>query len=517
MGNKRKLEVITISSDDDEDNVPLKLLEKPSCSNTANGLKTYSVHQCEFCDEVFLNKYDMLIHNVKHIIIPLLKQSIHQCTECLFYFISKKDLKHHMKQKHNIKLKSIDKKTKTKHENEEMEDKLKLKDVRIDLVDIRCMKDDLVKAKVDKSEAISKLNDVTINLIDIKMNKDLIKTKEDSNKEVVESKIRSRLRFEDDIDNINVDASVGLLNDLTKECKVNMNLFDEPWVHTDNADVADPKAVTEVSVDTESETVYTVELSDDETEEFTPSTHFEELVQPGMYRCKRCQQIFGTRFQLIQHDMSHIKIRKSRPLLCEFCERFISTSRLQLKQHMLTHSPDLWNHKQRLHTTCNKCGLKYHSYTKHVENYHELVYCHLCYQGFDSDEERLDHIREHLIETKCMQCDLVSTAIEIKEHQRLCHKVSNVSTIKICETCSMFVKNNHNIQYVFLENISEIGTRLTCERCKKKFFELKLVRRLHKGSYKEREGGDKKKVLSNTERLKNIQQRLKLINKLSRF
>lgn len=200
-----------------------------------------------------------------------------------------------MKQKHSINAESTDKKTKTKHADEEIGDKLKLKDIKINLVDIICMKDELVKPKDHKNIAIA-LKEDSIDLADIKDVNDIAKTKENSNGDV-ESKVRNRLRFEDDIVSMDTDASVGLLNDLTKECKVNMNLFDKPWIGSDGdkPTKAETKTDAKMDVDGRSNSIVTIHLSDDEVDQFIPSTHFDELVEPGMYRCKRCQQIFSTR------------------------------------------------------------------------------------------------------------------------------------------------------------------------------------------------------------------------------
>ncbi|XP_063543726.1 uncharacterized protein LOC134752095 [Cydia strobilella] len=625
-------DTVSLSSDDDvplktlgsaDEDVPLNALAASYVPVKSTVLKTRSVEHCDFCEEVFLNKYDALIHNGKHIIIPLIKKELHQCPLCLFYYTSRYKLKHHTRNKHknNItkneavikpvitenkvlinpvkenKDKLIKDNENPKHNNESKEiikkvtfidsddediplvnhsNKKEIKKVstyKLDDEDLPLIFNTNVIKETEKApkcetemlrQALLKDVKVVIEKIEIELSPkveseilinglgvsgkievdvkdheikcqpktdntvipdmfDVVKASNAKPNEKV--KIRSRLTFEDEIDDICDDE---VMKDLTKECIVDMNLFDEPWfdelaksITNDDVIVDDDMVITIDDDDDDDEqeksAQMTVKLTDDDV--YTPSTHHDDLIKPGVYRCRKCQQMFPTRFNQIQHEMSHMHIRKPRPMLCEYCDRFIATKRA-LKDHIATkHSMP---YRQRTFKSCTKCGLKYNNLETHLDNYHVILRCHLCNESFDTEIDRLNHIRGHLVKIKCIQCDFVASELEIKEHQKRFHKVASTvsSTFKLCEICCLFLKNKGNTQYIFGETVSELGSRLDCEHCGNKFFHLTQVRRIMKGRpsgvtcEKDRE---KKKVLTNKERLKNIQQRLKMINKLSRF
>ncbi|XP_063371167.1 uncharacterized protein LOC134659455 [Cydia amplana] len=613
-------DTVSLSSDDDiplktlgsAEDVPLNALGASYVPIKSTVLKTRSVEHCDFCEQVFLNKYDALIHNGKHIIIPLIKKELHQCPLCLFYYTSRYKLKHHTRNKHKndinkneatvVKPVITENKTlinpvkenkdklnikdndKSKHTNESKEimktvtlidssddediplvnhsnkKEIKFSTYKADEDDLplifntnsiketekapKCETEMLrqallkdVKVVIEKIEIPTKVDTkISVNGLEVskKFEIDLkaheipkYQPKIDNLKPMFdvkasnapnEMKTRSRLTFEDEIDDICDDE---VMKDLTKECIVDMNLFDEPWFdELANSITNDDVTVDDMIISIDDDDEDCAEVAVKETAVYTPSTHHDELIKPGVYRCRKCQQMFPTRFNQIQHEMSHMHIRKPRPMLCEYCDRFIATKRA-LKDHIATkhHMP----HRPRTFKSCTKCGLKYNNLQTHVDNYHATLRCHLCNQSFDTEIDRLNHIRGHLVKIKCGQCDFVASELEIKEHQRRFHKVSSrvSSNFKLCEICCLFLKNKGNTQYIFGETVSELGSRLDCEHCGNKFFHLTQVRRIMKGRQSDRatleKERDKKKVLTNTERLKNIQQRLKMINKLSRF
>ncbi|XP_063391007.1 uncharacterized protein LOC134676548 [Cydia fagiglandana] len=610
----------TLSADDvplktlSADDVPVNALGASYVTIKSTVLKTRSVEHCDFCEEVFLNKYDALIHNGKHIIIPLIKKELHQCPLCLFYYTSRYKLKHHTRNKHKndvIKIEAAIKPVITENKTlinpvKENKNKLDMKvndksknneskgivkkvtfidnsdDEDLPLVnhsnkkDIKVSTDDdddlplifntnaikktektpkcetellrqallkdvkVVIEKIELSHKVESKISVTSSKVPEKFEIDVkdyeipkYQPKVDNQKldmfDVVkasnpkpndEVKIRSRLTFEDEIDDIHDDE---VMKDLTKECIVDMNLFDEPWFDELANSITNDDVIVDdmiISIDDDDEEKGTEVIVKETDAVYTPSTHHDELIKPGVYRCKKCQQMFPTRFNQIQHEMSHMHIRKPRPMLCEYCDRFIATKRA-LKDHIATkHSKP---YRPRTFKSCTKCGLKYNNIETHLDNYHVILRCHLCNQRFDTEIDRLNHIRGHLVKIKCVQCDFVASELEIKEHQKRFHKVPSTvsSTFKLCEICCLFLKNKGNTQYIFGETVSELGSRLDCEHCGNKFFHLTEVRRIMKGRPSDRatceKERDKKKVLTNKERLKNIQQRLKMINKLSRF
>ncbi|XP_048003277.1 uncharacterized protein LOC125239679 [Leguminivora glycinivorella] len=554
-------DTVSISSSDDDvplkalgatdDDIPLKALASYEPIKSA-ALKKHSVENCDFCDEVFVNKYDALIHNGKHIIIPLIKKELHQCPLCLFYYTSRYKLKHHTRNKHKndvnktetvkpaitdnkiivhpvkennkiiiypvkenekLNIKDHDKpKLNTESQGVTNRDNDKYKDTteskvtkKVSFVDIsddedlplvnHCKKKEIkVATNLDDEDLplISNTNAIKTDetpkceteilrqalLKDVKVviEKIELSPKEESktavNGLIVAEKIdvkdneipkyqpteyknaakpdmfdvkafqpvkekgniRSRLTFEDDIDICDDEV----MNDLTKECIVDMNLFDEPWFD----ELA--KSITNDDVLVDDEDIITIDDDDEkstavnemEDVEYTPSTHHDELIRPGVYRCRKCQQMFPTRFNQIQHEMTHMHIRKPRPMLCEYCDRFISTKKA-LKDHIA--AKHNMPYRPRTFKQCMKCGLRYNDYETHLENYHIVLRCHLCNADFDTEIDRLNHIRGHLVKIKCSLCDFAASELEIKEHQRRFHKVSNTvsSTFKLCEICCL--------------------------------------------------------------------------------
>ncbi|CAH2062461.1 unnamed protein product, partial [Iphiclides podalirius] len=85
-----------------EDELPLKycLGNRSNGSNSYASLCRREVVGCEFCDQISKSRYQSLIHNAAHIIIPLLNLKVVFCEECRACFTSTTDLQRHSLRAH---------------------------------------------------------------------------------------------------------------------------------------------------------------------------------------------------------------------------------------------------------------------------------------------------------------------------------------------------------------------------------------------------------------------------------
>lgn len=160
-------------------------------------------------------RYNSYIHNVRHIIIPLINLTVYQCNICLHYFTSQNELGHHKSDKHSLNLVT---------ESNTLEDEL--------------YESDLVTVVKHEYSSPSKTE-----------NPPALKTSHS---------IKNRLLFEEDITASNCDK---LLEDLTTDCQVKMELIPPIW-----------------------ETSY------------PNSIHYNDLMNPGVFRCKKCSKTFPSRY-----------------------------------------------------------------------------------------------------------------------------------------------------------------------------------------------------------------------------
>lgn len=146
---------------------------------------------------------------------------------------------------------------------------------------------------------------------------------------------------------------------------------------------------------------------------------------------------------------------------------------------------------------CNTCHLKYHDYLKHVSHYHQTYTCEICKRNYDKEQ-----LQNH-------DCTGPDNSIEPDAITSDTCKV-----IKMCEICLAFCKNRQNIHYEVIGQHSEVGAIQNCDRCHNKCFEVNLVKR--KITSRDSAVGKRKKLLpmSNKDRLKKMQNRLKMVNKM---
>nr|XP_021195667.2 testis-specific zinc finger protein topi [Helicoverpa armigera] len=376
---------ISISSDShSDDDVPLHLIKTSKCTDDPNAYDSLcqrSNEACEFCDRISKTRYSSLIHNASHIIIPLFNQTIIRCPICLFCFTSEEDLAIHNVRKH-----------------------IELTTPKVSLVKIESDTSGLDTSRCIKIEQPQLKESPTNSILP-------------TNPPDVTSSIKSRLVFEDEDDDlIRLDCNQ-LLSDLTTDCKVNIEVFDTPWMNG---------------------------------EEYTKSVHYDELVNPGVYRCRKCGKRFPTRYDVIIHESSHIRFKNSQIILCVKCNKYLQGGRKDLR---------------------------FHEYMFHSN-----------------------------IEEKQLSEDSTKRFYDENTKDR---RIFNSEVFTFCEVCFIFCKNRGVINYECLKTLCEVGKRYQCDKCGQLFFEIKLVRRL----VQKRAGysAHKKKKKTNEDRLKTIVKRFKVM------
>nr|XP_026499515.1 zinc finger protein 59-like isoform X1 [Vanessa tameamea] len=420
------------------------LLNRPSMKiskdiNSYRSLKTSSTVACDFCDKKFKNRYDSIVHNASHIIIPLWAQTLYRCSICNIYTTTVEGIETHNARKHQHP-----------------------RNVTKPINGI-------------KSETI--LTDYNNEIeLDINGDEGLVESK------IVENEpIRNRLKFEED-----VLSSNGLIKDLVTQCKVNIQLMDTPWSYQSMK-----------FSNCNSTTVFNEDFVKSDFDDLSMNTHepeyncidYSSLMKPGIFNCKYCSKSYPNRFSLIKHEINHMKIIRGKPLLCLYCDRFIAGNYKTLNVHIAKRHPNV--KAKRFKTfICKRCGLRFRKYKKHVKNYH--VYdCLECGLEFNSAEQNASH-----------------------SNTRKCPKYK-AKMLKVCDLCYSFMKRRINLIYCLMgDTDDELGVRYPCDNCGKKYFVLKLVKRIQKERkccYRDQ------KKMTNEDRLKNIQHRLKRLNLLNKF
>ncbi|CAG9789855.1 unnamed protein product [Diatraea saccharalis] len=549
------------SSSDDEPLIKNRLVI------TKNELFKRYVETCEFCDKVFYNKYDIMVHHAKHIIIPLLRLSIYKCPKCNFLCTSSASLEHHKLINHlNITnkkdfmpelIKSIminepctmvvkeqfetTKEDDIKEDYIKVDDTIKKEDLREDyiLVDDTIEEEDtkeeilqsfvvrqpitvltkesfliqkqmyngkldpddkLLKSFVDK-EAITLLNPLVVNNeiinisdsesddIDTETKPSLPSIEYNPIKNIrIENRIKDRILFEeDDGDNVNLNGEPNL-NDVSN-----------------NSEVSNIKK----------NTIILGQYPCDETQ--YKSIHYDELVKPTICKCKSCSKSFPNRYNLIIHETNHIKFKRRLPLLCRICDWYVARDIWSLKHHQLKRHPDI-EIPRITPARCKKCNLNYIYYKKHMKNYHQAYSCRSanCSLTFYNRQKYIKHRKVHGNPELVNSATIMKKTYNGKNNQSIgqTKKCWQSNLVKVCVLCYKFFKSRSNVQYKYFGTVNEIGVRQNCMRCGKKFFELNLIEVRIK---KRANNSVKKKVVTNEERLKIVQQRLKKLKFLNKF
>lgn len=454
------------------------------------------LHKCGICAETFDNRYDKLVHNASHIIIPLPRTRFQKCQLCPKFCTSVRNLKLHMYKGHGLRfdldcrvvLPRIDYETSVvdrTHSNgvlevdlydgvekhNEFRDEVKAEtefdnDLDIDPVDIDNSFDHSKLELQTQPKPLFKFEDED----------DLKKNLNNNNQEdaVPENNFINKIIFEDDVlvylntlsvDTITVDDDDDNDDDAdieNKEWFANRDEYRNGYqsIITFEDDVENDKTLDEIN-------------------SFSDSVGYDTLVQPGEFVCRRCGKIYQNRLNLVKHETSHLRWKRPSPSFCKHCDRYIANGPRSLHNHLQRSHPDE-NCIKKKSKTCTKCGLKYIKYSRHRLNYHTT-------DKYINDSTDISTVDEN---------DSIET--------RVC---ALTKTMDVCELCCMFLKVTHsNYKYIVM---GKVGTdrKRACQKCGKECFVLKSVKRVTvspNGGWKSR-----KMSLSNKDRLKRIYKRLK--------
>ncbi|XP_031766520.2 uncharacterized protein LOC113515078 [Galleria mellonella] len=426
----------------------LKILKKDKDVNSLNSLCAYSIVKCDFCEEIFFNKYNYLIHNARHIIIPLIKQIVHQCTICLYYFTSEHKLLRHVTKKHS-----------SQKCNNNIDSELQTGESESLIVNM-----DNKELPVPKTELLQDTNILNNGNTELQYF--------DGNS----GGIKNRILFEDDIE------SNGVMADLTTDCQVAVEMFNAPWL---------------VKLLNQQELQDLNDHNGSHDNDAASSVHYDELMESKLHVCKFCGVTSSNRYWAIRHELEHVTIKQKKLYLCQKCDYYISDRKKELMQHIKKKHGAII--KRDSLTRCRTCGLDYNSFYRHNRNYHLIYGCKLCGAKF-SDEMQLD---EH-----CVDCETVDLHVQCNKETGQ-ESAYESRTMKICDICYSFLRNKVNLHYIYVGDHCEIGDRLPCEKCSRKCFELKIVKRVYMSKHHRKP----RRVMTNEDRLKNIKQRLKMMRK----
>ncbi|CAH2101285.1 unnamed protein product [Euphydryas editha] len=444
---------------------------------------------CDFCDKEFKNRYDSIIHNASHIIIPLWIQTFYKCDICNNCSTSLEDYENH-KSRHHF--------TENKHtvnginftKNRTVQE-YKNKQTR--------------KNNVKKEYNVKIKNEADADVVEIesKVETDVVKIE----REVVKP-LRNRIKFEDDL------FSNEIINDLVNNCHVPIPVCDPPWLFSTHNKEKSVK--NNDLIDSKYEDNMKREIVD---ESVSTSVSYSCLMKPGIFSCKYCSNSYPNRFSLIKHEASHIVIvKRCSYTLCLQCDKYIVGGIKNLSKHKAKYHRHGQVPKLRRTHHCKRCGLRFKKYKRHVRNYH-VHDCHKCGLEFNNAKQYADHAEQHVDHAE-QHVDQGNQHLEHFEqnvaHEDICNK-SDVKTniIRVCDLCFSFLKRKINLKYYLKGDTDDkLGVRYPCDNCGKKYFVLKVVKRIQKVRQKHR---DHKNKLTNEDRLKNIQHRFKKLNLLNKF
>ncbi|XP_072941180.1 uncharacterized protein [Epargyreus clarus] len=449
----------------DLDDIPIKLVPKVSGRRlTIKELRRFSIQACEFCEKKFENRYDILVHNSKHIIIPLIKQKPRYCTECGWYCISEEHLNDHISIKHKDIQHEFDTQSKISERIQFETDNLEFD-----------------SDKLTKDDAIDKLIQIELG----------------------------------------VETNGSILENFVKSCKVDVEKFELTMAQKDkniaekiNKDICRKNSVNRRNTVVKNEPSSDMSVLDDpisllrpsngnlrEYEREYSSVHFDELMKPGIFHCKHCYKRFPNRYGVIVHELIHLDLSKAitnRRIRRDYKRQFTIQTHATKASHKFK-----TNKKKGLSDEDYSPGKKYRGVTEkslstEKEESAYKHHCSICKMGCTSKRKKLAH------EEKCLTI--------------------GTKTIHMCDTCTFSMKNKKKLEYTTVGKLCNLIAKPECQRCGKSFHEVSLVRltpkrqkmvnRIRFESSDDRQSkASHPPHLTNRARLKNIQNRLKLINK----
>ncbi|VVD03631.1 unnamed protein product [Leptidea sinapis] len=535
---------------------------------------------CDFCNKTFSTRYDVLVHNASHIIIPLINITTHHCDVCHCVFLTSKELSCH-------------------EESHTESSPAHKKQIKLSLVKEKCLDSVQVNPVLEStSSAPEETDDVKENAEDLEV-KSVVNLEETSQ------------------------DSCSVWNFVNGE--QNFSDFDVKCLENDSVEYILPD---DYDPSVKFRDVKTTK--DDEI-----SVLYDDLVKPNSCVCKYCGWGFHTRFNLIKHLPTHIRFKRNVPSQCwhknnlvkkcEFCDlSHTRNTKSEIKPEPVQELEQLPSSANEM-TVDNQSGniaprkrgrpRKIISIDNNVENQAsnvqpkkrgrprkivgplmnnedvmlnnkppktEAVGKKRTRKKINYDEDyNIDMLFENVtgpsvvlknsvskgehssVRTNCDAVDNCdgqkSTTTESNVDYMLQNKLDfllgglkveqsaersqqtdtgttnihkkpkklfkSAATIRLCDICTQFLpkQGRSNYKYHRVGTLSKIGERFPCDECKKLFFTLNLISRYKvmvvKSKNKlvfEDETCEKKKKKSNEDRLKNIQTRFKFNNLLNR-
>ncbi|KAL0852764.1 hypothetical protein ABMA27_012580 [Loxostege sticticalis] len=555
MKHKTKSKRHCESDSSSDSDAPLVELRR---SSSKSSLFKYSEEKCEFCDKSFNNKYNMLVHNATHIIIPLINQKLHKCSQCIQHFNSIESLAWHAMKSHPyisdnkdylpkllqsfIQRQPVTVLTKepflSKGSNkfngetdaqvrmngeqdnvpEILQSLVKKEPVTIltKLEDPIITENEKILQSLVKNEPVTLLKKESFEIENDESENDCITvfdSDDDENIEINDIDIKSEIEFE----HVNID---GYREERNPKIKDRIKFEDEDDEIIELNDLITPTSIQNPPSNLRRNAIIignkpNVRESIEKDNVQYKSIHNDELKKPGMFRCKKCSIMFPNRYEAIIHETTHLKRKRSHPFLCIYCDWYVGCSPSSLVLHKKLKHPDKpYHHAKSKFSKCSDCGLSYHNRYRHRKNYHNEYECKHCDAIFTSINEWTQHKLVHSRQEVAVSSEAVSSVQE----------TWLIKTVKVCEFCYHWFKERSNLKYQHVKHYFKLGERLPCERCDKLFFELRIVRmRWRKGKQNPLKRSETtevkkpKKSLSNSDRLKNVQMRLQKMKWLNKF
>ncbi|XP_047518687.1 uncharacterized protein LOC125058622 [Pieris napi] len=444
---------------------------------------------CDFCDKTFESRYSNIIHNAHHIVIPLLKQEVHQCKECLHHFQTVNELVKHLLEKHN---------------------------------QVSALQQTANK-RIYNVPSTSTVSNKKLEIISISDDEDNIESKDNilnCFKHLEKSPVEKKIKKEDicmvkgsksqiDTWNVAIDKRVtGFdLYDSVKDIKNEEYILPDVYYDVKISPNTDRTITNLQLTNTESisncksgnnDGMLQTKLNKDN--ESCLSINYNELTQSCNYKCKYCQNVnmFPNRYALTLHQISHLEIGNIQPSLCLVCDKYFSSA--SLKKHVKEKHCNIIPKNCKLNS-CTICNFKYRSYKKHLYNYHHSLFS---WESFPEPITLSNMYKSH-------------GNIALKTIYHI--SSSDTDIVELCGKC--FKKmNNSNIKCIKVSTCKKPGCEFECSNCHDEFLEIHFVEKWHPvfvSRFKFEEDVKKRKKKTNEDRLRNIQMRLKMINKLSRF
>ncbi|CAK1550216.1 unnamed protein product [Leptosia nina] len=460
---------------------------------------------CEICDKKFSNRYNSIVHNTKHIIIPLLRHQIHKCCSCHCAYISVDDLIKHMLKKHtttsprssclvnivdSIKTNKLSKASIKAFINPTLTiDNGARNEIEPTIDNQVTVCDDSGKVTSDKP------NDSWRVSIDKKVSlRDSVKEEGEYILPDVyyDVKLEPNTTYDDDKASYPVKRE---MSEQVTEVEVGKTIITPSSTFFDNKHYIDTFDTLDIKPSTcaKESSLHQVRVGSTpfsvNSEKYEPiweqikinvgaivkhkrfgvSIHYDQLRIQGAWACQYCPLKYISRYCLILHETTHMRFIKPEPLFCKLCDRYVASP--TIKDHIdITHPGLDFRTLNRLSVgICKVCNLKFSNYPRHERIYHGSL-------------KQLE----------------VPPAVVFT---------------RICRTCLADVGAS-----TYYGTTAEISS---CQICNKWAMKMNIIRQTMAKNLKFEEEVKqkqrKKKCLSNMARLKNIQMRLKMINKLSKF